>query len=61
MGSSPSTRLEVAKELTLKAMEKMRTTFQIPDEQDNEKLAQEIDKLFKSIHKTVTEADRENY
>ncbi|EKN67840.1 hypothetical protein P9E76_01730 [Schinkia azotoformans] len=60
MASSPTTKLEVAKEITLKALEKMQTNFgsDISAEEYNSQYAAEINKLFKSIYKAVYEADK---
>lgn len=60
MPSSPSTRLEVTKDITLKALEKMQTNFgsDISAEDYNSQYAAEITKLFKSIYKAVSDADK---
>lgn len=59
MATLPSTKLEVAKEIMLKAMESMRLNFgtDLLPEEFNQRYAQEIDKLFKSIYQTISEAD----
>ena len=63
MASSPTTKLEVAKEITLKALDRMHTNFgsDISADQFNERYATEINKLFKSIYKTVSDADKGSY
>lgn len=59
MSSSPPVKLEIAKEIMLKAMETMKHNFgtDISAEEFNQRYAQELDQLFKSIYQTISDVD----
>ncbi|OME58184.1 hypothetical protein BSK59_08345 [Paenibacillus odorifer] len=61
MASSQESRLQVAKEITLATIEKAHFNFgsNLGPAEYNDQLIEQVTKIFKSVHETVNNAEKD--